>query len=59
MVEGYGYGVLTQEFAARYLESKDLIVLNSGKSYVNSLVLAWYDRPEPPAYFCHLLDVIL
>jgi LysR family transcriptional regulator (chromosome initiation inhibitor) len=58
MIEGYGYGVLTQEFAARYLESKDLIVLNAGKSYVNSLVLAWYDRPEPPAYFCHLLKAM-
>jgi len=58
ITEEYGYGVLTEEFSERYLEQGDLIALNNGKKYNNQLVLAWYDRPEPPAYFTQLIKAI-
>jgi DNA-binding transcriptional LysR family regulator len=58
LVEGYGYGVLTEEFSQPYLEKHQLITLNAGKIYENTLVLAWYDRPEPPAYFSSLIKAI-
>lgn len=55
LIEGYGYGVLTKEFAKPYLDKKELIVLNDGKAYQNTLYLAWFDRPEPPEYFSELI----
>lgn len=55
LIEGYGYGVLTKEFAKPYLDKKELMVLNDGKAYQNTLYLAWFDRPEPPIYFSELI----
>ncbi|OGT56408.1 MAG: hypothetical protein A3F14_06320 [Gammaproteobacteria bacterium RIFCSPHIGHO2_12_FULL_43_28] len=56
--EGYGYGVLTKEFAAPFLENGDLIALNSGKTFENPLSLAWHSRPNPPQYFLAILETI-
>jgi len=58
LIEGYGYGVLTKEFSRVFLENSDLIALNSGKTYDNSLMLAWYARPEPPKYFLSIVGAI-
>jgi LysR family transcriptional regulator (chromosome initiation inhibitor) len=58
IAKGYGYGVLTKEFSETYVQSGQLMILNSGKIYENILALAWYERPEPPAYFSTLLDSI-
>lgn len=58
IAEGYGYGVLTEEFSKPYLDSNQLIALNAGKAYENRLVLAWYTRPEPPKYFSSLIKAI-
>lgn len=58
IVEGCGYGVLTEEFCKAYLESKQLVLLNSGKKYENRLALAWYARPAPPSYFLSLIKAI-
>lgn len=58
LTAGLGYGVLTTEFSKPYLDSGELIVLNSGKTYENLLALAWYLRPEPPGYFSELIKVI-
>lgn len=58
LVEGYGYGTLTSEFAAPYLKQGDLIKLNSGKTFNHRLVLAWFPRPKPPQYFLAILDAI-
>lgn len=58
IAEGYGYGVLTEEFGKPYLETNQIITLNAGKAYKNSLILAWYDRPEPPKYFLALHKAI-
>jgi DNA-binding transcriptional LysR family regulator len=59
LCEGYGYGVLTREFAKPYIEYGDLMILNKGKSFKNSLALAWYHRPEPPKYFQEILKIIV
>lgn len=58
IIEGYGYGVLTEEFCKPYLEQNQLHILNAKKNYENPLSLAWYDRPEPPEYFLNFIDVI-
>ena len=57
-IDGLGYGVLTKEFARHYLASKQLIILNQGKSYSYPLVVAWYKRPESPAYFTQIIKVL-
>lgn len=58
LAEGYGYGVLTKEFAEPYVKQKQLMILNSGKMYETNLILAWYKRPEPPHYFSALIAAI-
>lgn len=59
LVEGYGYGVLTEEFSTPYIENNELIVLNAGKIYKISMALAWYTRHEPPQYFSDLIKAII
>jgi LysR family transcriptional regulator (chromosome initiation inhibitor) len=59
LVAGFGYGILTLEFSKPYIESEELIVLNSGHIYENIMALAWYDRPEPPKYFSALINAIV
>jgi DNA-binding transcriptional LysR family regulator len=58
LAAGYGYGVLTTEFSNHYIQKNQLIVLNAGKIYKTNMVLAWYDRPEPPRYFSALINAI-
>lgn len=55
---GFGYGVLTEEFAAPYLRSGRLHVLNKHQANLNPMSLAWYPRPETPAYFSALIRAI-
>ena len=55
---GLGYGVLTKEFADLYLKRNNLILLNSGASLEHRLALAWYPRPQMPAYLKHIIDKI-
>lgn len=57
--EGFGYGVLTKEFATPYLKNGALLKLNSGKVFEHSLSLAWYARPNPPHYFLAILKHII
>ena len=58
LAAGCGYGVLTYEFSKPYIESKQLIVMNSGDLYENKIALAWYERHEPPKYFTSIIDAI-
>lgn len=58
IMAGLGYGLLTTEFSKPYIDSGQLIVLNSGKIYENLITLVWYERPEPPKYFSALIDGI-
>ena len=55
---GRGYSVLAEEFAAKLLESGELVALNAGKSYKVEHALAWYPRPEMPDYFSALIREI-
>lgn len=49
--QGVGFGTLTQEIAKPFLNSGELITLNSGSVMEDPLAVAWYPRPEMPAYF--------
>lgn len=55
LVAGFGYGLLTKEFSQPYVDSGQLIVLNEEQQYENHLSLAWYPRPQLPAYWSHLI----
>lgn len=55
---GAGFGTLTQEIAKPYIESGDLISLNGGAIMEDELALAWYPRPEIPAYFKAIISVL-
>lgn len=57
-LRGIGFGTLTQEIAKPHLDSGELITLNSGATMENPLALAWYPRPEMPAYFKAILGAI-
>jgi LysR family transcriptional regulator (chromosome initiation inhibitor) len=59
MMSGFGYGVLTSEFSKSYINNKQLIMLNSGKTFENTMVLAWYARHEPPKYFSALIQAMV
>lgn len=59
MIEaGLGYGVLTDDFAKRFLQRCDLVLLNQGKFYERRLAIAWYARPAAPAYWRALISAI-
>lgn len=58
LVQGFGYGVLSEEFCQPYLQRGELMTLNRGRVFDDELALAWYDRPELPAYFAAIIDAI-
>ena len=51
LTRGTGYGRLTMEIAKPHLECGDLVTLKGGLAMEDPLALAWYPRPEMPAYF--------
>jgi LysR family transcriptional regulator (chromosome initiation inhibitor) len=55
---GIGYTTLAKEFAKPYIDAHELIMLNHGRTLNISLVLAWFDRPEPPKYFSAVIKSI-
>lgn len=59
IANGMGYGVLTREFIQPYLTSGQLVILNQDKELNYLQVMAWYERPEPPAYFKAIIDAII
>lgn len=58
LIEGYGYGVLTEEFSKPLIKSGALITLNAGRAYNNFLKIAWYKRPQLPKYFSAIINAI-
>lgn len=58
LIAGFGYGVLTKEFADPYIKSGKLHILNEQKVNPNPMSLAWYSRPESPSYFSAIIDAI-
>ena len=58
ITEGLGYTVLTTEFAKRFVDEGSMIILNHNQSFLHPVSLVWYTRPDVPAYFQALLDVV-
>ena len=52
-----GYSVLPFEFARPFLNKRQLILLNAGKTYQHALTLAWFPRHQQPQYFSELINV--
>ncbi len=55
VAEGVGYTCLAKEFVQPYVKNQQLTILNQGKTYDVSHVLAWFDRPEPAEYFSAII----
>ena len=55
---GYGYSVLSTDFAKPLIERGSLIEINPGKSLRIDFALAWYPRPQMPDYFKKLVSGI-
>ena len=53
---GLGYGVLTLEFAEKFLKKNNITLLNDGRVYENSMALTWYPRPCSRPYWNALID---
>ncbi len=56
--QGIGFGTLTQEIAKPHIDNGDLVTLNSGAVMEDPLALAWYPRPEMPAYLKAVISAI-
>lgn len=50
-----GYGVLPLDFAQPYINNRQLIMLNAGKTYLHALTLTWFPRHQQPKYFSALI----
>ncbi len=55
---GHGYSVLAEEFAAPLIAAGVVVPLDPGKADRVELALAWYPRPEMPAYFAAVVREI-
>ena len=58
VVNGLGYSSLPKEFAQPYLDRGELIMLNRARTHCVEPVLAWFDQPQPPAYFSAIIDAL-
>lgn len=58
IVDGLGYGVLTEELCQPFVERGEMILLNQQQLFVFQHSLVWYERPEPPKYFQQIIDSI-
>lgn len=59
IVNATGYSVLAEELAVDFIKRKMLIDLAPGKFLdLSDICLAWYPRPEMPAYFREIIQVI-
>lgn len=56
---GAGYSVLAEDLASELIKRHELIDLMPGKSLdLSDICLAWYPRPEMPAYFQDILSAL-
>ena len=55
---GIGYSVLVEDFARPLLQSGMLVALSPDKSFAVTHALAWYPRPDMPAYFSAVVRAI-
>jgi hypothetical protein len=57
--QGMGYTVLTTEFMMPFIERHELAVLNNNKTLEHPVLLAWYERSLPAAYFKDALALLV
>lgn len=56
---GAGYSVVAEDLAVAFIKDRQLIDLMPGKFLdLSDICLAWYPRPEMPAYFKEIIDVL-
>jgi DNA-binding transcriptional LysR family regulator len=55
---GCGYSVLLEDFAAPLAAASALVPLSPGKKLRTDYALAWYPRPEMPAYLAAVIRAI-
>ncbi|MBC7420866.1 MAG: LysR family transcriptional regulator [Bdellovibrio sp.] len=58
LIAGLGYSVLSEEFAKPYVKKNELCELASDQFYDFKIALAWYPRPEKPAYLAAIIQAI-
>jgi len=58
LTESAGFGILSREVSAPFLEDGRLIKLNHGRTMKDPLAIAWYPRPEMPAYLKEIIKAI-
>lgn len=58
IIQELGFGLLSTEIVKPYIANKQLIILNNNHIYQQPHVLAWYHRPEPPAYIQAIIKAI-
>ncbi len=51
IVQGHGYSVLIDEFAAPFLQNGTMVDINEQQKMKTEYALAWYPRHEMPSYF--------
>jgi LysR family transcriptional regulator, chromosome initiation inhibitor len=56
--QGMGYSVLAAEFAQEWVDRKQLAWLKPSQTLALPLALAWYPRPQMPAYFKAIIDSV-
>lgn len=55
---GIGFGILSKEIAMPFIQDRQLMVMNEGRSLKDPIALAWYPRPNMPGYFKDILKLI-
>lgn len=58
VINQMGYTTLTADIAEKYLQAKQLIILNQAKIFKYQPHLVWYSRTEIPNYFADLIKQI-
>lgn len=56
---GVGYGTLTHEVAAPFVEREEIVILNGRNTLEDPQALVWYPRPQKPSYFKAIIDSIV
>jgi DNA-binding transcriptional LysR family regulator len=58
VADGFGYSVLADDFAERWLSDGRLVDLCPGRHLDQEIALAWYPRHEMSGYFRALVDAV-
>ena len=56
IIEGYGYGVISQEYMAKFINRNKIQILNENKTYKNELSLVWKRQSKLPSYLNKIIN---